>query len=112
MHEIRLTRRFVLETRQVTADGAGGAVVSWQSVGLLWAHVTTRTAREDFIAGQGRPRVWFRIFVRAAPPGAASRPRPEQRLREGDRIFNILTVAEHDLFGRYLEIVAEEGVLP
>ena len=33
------------------------------------------------------------------------------RLREGGRVFSILTVAERDVGGRYLEIVAEEGVL-
>lgn len=109
--ELRLSRRFVLETRRVVADEAGGVVASWQSLGLLWANVTTRTAREDFIAGQSRPRVWFRFIVRAVPPRAASRPQPGQRFREGERIFNILTVAEHDTFNRYLEIVAEEGVL-
>ena len=53
----------------------------------------------------------YRIVVRGAPVGAPSRPRPEQRLREGGRVFYILTVAEHDADGRYLEIVAEEGVL-
>jgi head-tail adaptor len=50
--------------------------------------------------------------VRAAPVGAASRPRADQRLREGDRVLDILTVAEHDGSGRYLEIQAEEGVRP
>jgi head-tail adaptor len=57
-------------------------------------------------------RVKYRMLLRAAPVGAPSRPRPEQRLREGARVFNILTVAEHDPAGRWLEIIAEEGVLP
>ena len=52
------------------------------------------------------------VLVRGAPVGSAARPRPEQRLREGERIFDILTVTEHDPAGRYLEIVAEEGVMP
>ena len=49
--------------------------------------------------------------MRGAPVGAASRPRADQRLREGARVYDILTVSERDAGGRYLEILAEEGVL-
>ena len=86
--------------------------MDWAPVGTLWADVRPRGGREEFIAGQPRPRVKYRVLVRAAPVGAPSRPRADQRFREGARVFNILTVAEHDFGGRYLEIVAEEGVLP
>jgi len=47
--------------------------------------------------------------VRGAPVGAASRPRPDQRFREGDRVFAILAVSEFDATGRWLECWAEEG---
>lgn len=110
--KLRLSRRLVLEGRQNLPDGLGGYLVSWKHLGTLWADIAARTGREDFIAGQARPRVKFRILVRAAPVGAPSRPRPDQRFREGGRVFNILTVAEADPRGRYLEIVAEEGILP
>lgn len=109
---IRLTRKLVLEGRLSLPDGTGGLLVAWQALGTVWANVVARAGREDFIAGQFRPRVKYRILVRAAPVGAPSRPCPDQRFREGDRVFNILTVAEHDLSGRHLEIEAEEGVLP
>lgn len=104
-----LSRPLVLEERQSTPDGSGGFAVSWQALGSLWADVRARTGREDFIAGQAVPRVKYRILVRGAPVGAPSRPRPEQRLRDGGRVFDILTVTEHDAEGRFLEIVAEEG---
>jgi head-tail adaptor len=108
---VRLLRRLVLEEPQRTPDGAGGFATSWTPVGTLWADVTARTSREELIAGAGRPRVRYRIVVRGAPAGSASRPRPDQRLREGGRVFSILTVAERDADGRHLEILAEEGVL-
>jgi head-tail adaptor len=108
----RLTRRLVLEERESLPDGAGGFAVSWRAVGSLWADVAPRTGREDFIAAQTRPRMRHRIVVRGAPVGAPSRPRTDQRLREGERIFNILTVTESDPAGRFLEVIAEEGVLP
>ena len=62
-----------------------------------------------FVAACGPPEVTAPSFVNA-PFGAASRPRPDQRLREGARVFDILTVAEFDPAGRYLEIEAEEGI--
>lgn len=112
MKTVRLSRKLVLEARQGLPDGSGGFVVAWQAVGTIWADIEARTGREDFIAGQAKPRMRFRILVRATPFGAPSRPRPDQRFREGARIFDILTVAEGDPAGRYLEIQAEEGVLP
>jgi head-tail adaptor len=109
---VRLLRRLVLETPETVPDGSGGFAVDWVPLGTLWADVTARGGQEEFVAGAARPRTRYRIVVRAAPVGAGSRPRPEQRLREGARVFDILTVAERDQDARYLEIVAEEGVLP
>lgn len=109
---VRLLRRLVLENAETIPDGAGGFAVSWVPAGTLWADVTARTGREDFVGAAVRPRTKYRIIVHGAPVGAPSRPRPDQRLREGARVFDILTVAEHDQAGRYLEILAEEGVLP
>ncbi len=107
----KLSRRLVLESPERVPDGSGGYSVSWQELGTVWANVAARTGREDFIAGKARSRVTHRILVRGAPAGASSRPRPDQRFREGERIFDIRTVAEHDATGRFLEILAEEGVL-
>ena len=111
-HGVRLLRRLVLETPDRQPDGAGGYAAVWTPLGTIWADVRPRGGREDFIAGRPRPRVKYRVLVRGAPVGSSARPRPEQRLREGERIFDILTVTEHDPAGRYLEIVAEEGVMP
>lgn len=96
-----------LETRVVTPDGAGGHAVEWQALGTIWAEVRPRSGREDFAGGQPRPRTTYRIVVRSAPVGAPSRPRADQRLREGRRVFDILTVS--DLDERFVEILAEEG---
>lgn len=109
---VRLSRRMVLEQRDLQPDGSGGFAAAWEPVGTLWADVRPGAGREDFVGARERPRVGYRILVRAAPVGAASRPRPDQRLREGVRVFDILTVTEHDPGGRYLEIRAEEGRQP
>lgn len=53
----------------------------------------------------------FRITVRAAPHGAPSRPKPEQRFRAGNRIFRILAVGEADAGTHYLTCFAKEEVV-
>jgi head-tail adaptor len=108
----QLSRQLTLEERVAVADGSGGFMGHWVGLGVHWAEVVAKTGREDFLAGRARPRVMYLIVVRAAPVGSASRPRPDQRFREGERVFSILTVAEADPAGRYLTIYAEEGVEP
>lgn len=107
---MRLNRRLVLEEAQRVADGAGGHVVTWRALGTLWARVEAATGREragEFVTLSSVP---YRITVRAAPQGAPSRPRPEQRLRDGARIFRITAVSEADAEGRYLACFAQEEV--
>ncbi len=110
MSAVRLGRRLLLEARVSVPDGAGGFATEWVARGTLWAEVTARTGSQDFIAAVARPRLRYRIVVRGVPVGSDARPRAEERLREGARIFDILTVTEADPAGRYLEIIAEEGV--
>jgi len=104
----RLTRRLVLEEAQAAPDGAGGHLESWVALGTLWAELRAGTGRSR--AGVIVPvgRVPWRITVPAAAQGAASRPRPGQRLRDGARHFMIHAVAESDTRGAYLICFAEE----
>ncbi|MFT3689372.1 head-tail adaptor protein [Paenirhodobacter sp.] len=106
----RLNRPLVLEEAVRTQDGAGGARLTWQALGTLWAEVTPGTGVEragEFVRLASVP---FRIVVRASPQGSAQRPRPEQRFRDGARIFRILAVAEHDLGQHYLVCFAREEI--
>ncbi len=50
----------------------------------------------------------WRITVRAAPEGDPRRPRPDQRMRMGARLFRIQAVTESDPEGRYLSCFAKE----
>ncbi len=106
---VQLTRRLVLEERGNVPDGHGGVFPNWQPLGAVWAEVDARTGREAQIGNRDTASVRYRIVVRGAPVGAASRPKPNQRFREGARVFNIQAVAEHDPRGRWLECWAEEG---
>ena len=110
MTAILLNRRMELEALTRLPDGAGGYTENWTTQGVLWAEVSSRTGRERFGDEVTISTVPYRITVRAAAEGAPSRPRPDQRLREGNRVFRILAVAERDPEGRFLTCYAREEV--
>ena len=110
MSGYRLTRALVLEAPQEVADGAGGFSLSWGALGTLWAEVRPGAGREAAGEEVRIATTLTRIFVRGAPEGSPRRPRPEQRFREGSRIFTILAVTERDAAGRYLTCFAREEV--
>lgn len=108
---VKLNRRLVLEEAVRVPDGAGGLSESWAPVGELWAEVKAGPGRERAGEHVTLSAVAYRIVVRAAPPGDPMRPRPDQRFREGARVFRILAVSEADGQGRYLTCHAREEVL-
>lgn len=108
MKPFRLNRKLVLEAPERISDGAGGFTTQWQPLGILWASVTARTGRETATAGAPISSMSYRITVRGAPYNAPQRPKPEQRFREGERLFVIQAVAEEDSDGRYLTCFAIE----
>jgi len=104
----QLTRKLVLETPATVPDGAGGFGESWQTLGTVWAEVKTGSGREKAGSFATLSSMAFRITVRGAPVGSDQRPRPEQRFRDGSRIFRILAVSERDPQGHYLICFANE----
>lgn len=107
---VALNRPMVLEEATVTPDGAGGHVTVWTALGTLWCELRAGAGseRRGLIAPEGR--MLFRVFLRAAPQGSPQRPRPDQRLREGGRVFTILAVSEADPSGAFLVCTAREEV--
>ncbi len=110
MRPPRLNRPLVLEEAVRHADGLGGYGGGWAALGTLWAEVLALGGRDVAADQLLVSTTRYRITVRAAAPGAPSRPRPDQRFREGGRLFRILAVAERDAAGRYLTCYAEEEV--
>jgi head-tail adaptor len=110
MMRFSLNRPMALEEPQITSDGAGGYESSWVTLGTHWTELRPGGGRElrGEIVPQGQ--MSFRIFLRAAPQGSPQRPRPEQRFREGERTFRIVTVSEADPLGAYLVCHAREEV--
>jgi len=105
-----LSRRLTLEAPTRVPDGAGGFSETWELIGYVWGHIDTVAAGTDAAPEGMAANVRTRITMRAAPVGSSRRPKPEQRLREGSRIFEIdaVTEAEHPL---YLWVWTSEAVL-
>ena len=108
----QLNRKLVLEDAYRVPDQAGGYQTQWQALGTLWADIVAGRGREQAVNALPLSRVPCRITVRATPEGAASRPKPGQRFREGTRIYAIQAVTEADPTGRYLTCQALEEVAP
>ncbi len=106
----QLSRSLVLEDPQRVPDGAGGYVESWTALGTLWAEVSALSGRSADQQGASLSLQRYRITVRATPVGSTSRPRPDQRFRDGTRLFRIDAVSEADARGRYLTCFAVEEV--
>jgi head-tail adaptor len=107
---MRLNRRLVLEEVERVPDGAGGFAELWVARGTLWGQVKAGSGRDAAGEFATLSTVPYRITVRAAPPGAPSRPKPDQRFREGARMFRILAVTEEEGAGTYLVCFAREEV--
>ena len=105
-----LNRKLVLEAPERVPDGAGGYEITWTALGEVWAEIKAGTGREKALEFMTIAALPLRITLRAAPEGAPSRPKPEQRFRAGSRIFRILAVTEADAGARYLTCFALEEV--
>mgnify|MGYP002631734395 CR=1 FL=1 len=103
-----LNRKLRLEVPYRSRDDAGGYETIWAVEGVLWASVAPGTGSEAELAGLSISTVPVKITIRAAPIGSPSRPVAGQRLRDGDRVFRVLSVTEADAMARYLICIARE----
>ena len=98
-----LKQRLVLEAPVETADDAGGVLRSYAPAAFLWAAVDPIDARADTRGGDAGATIRSRITVRAGPEITT-----RHRLRQGSRLWRIVSVREADRSGRLLAIEAEE----
>jgi head-tail adaptor len=105
----RLTTRLILEEQVAAPDGAGGEADIWVAIGEHHAVLLARNASEGEAGARRFGAVSYRATIRYAHHGAIVRPRPDQRFRDGARIFNILGVADVDDRRQWLTCWLEEG---
>lgn len=106
-----LNRRLALEVEERTADGAGGFVSVWQSLGTVWASLEVGAAREAVDGERVVPAQSVKVTVRAAGEGDPARPERGKRFREGGRAYPIQAVQLRDPRGLYLtcQCIEEDG---
>lgn len=100
-----LRDRVTLEQPSRTADGGGGATVTWETVAELWAFVRPISGTERLRADQVAGRITHEVWIRHRP-GVT----PAMRLRSGTRIFEIAAVLEGERRNR-LKCLCEERFL-
>lgn len=110
MTAVSLNRRLALEAPTRVPDAAGGYAETWVELGVLWADIRARSGREAAGEAVSLSKTGYRILVRATQYDAPSRPQAGQRFRDGNRIFQIRSVAEYDAKVRYLTCFCEEEV--
>lgn len=101
-----LRSELTLERAAYADDGAGGQVETWSEVGTVFGRIEPLEARSVFGAGQTIETTTHRVTLRFRS-GLTS----GMRMRRGDRVFEIVTVADPDETGRYLTCrVREKGL--
>ncbi|MBD3844538.1 phage head closure protein [Bosea sp. SSUT16] len=99
----RMRRRLVLEAPVAAPDGLGGATQSFAAVGALWAQLEWLSGVEQWREGRPEQLARYRVALRWRGDVDAGR-----RLRDGERIFDIRTVADPDGSRRRLVCLVEE----
>lgn len=100
-----LRHRMVLEAPVETPDGAGGVARSYEMVAALWAKVMPAIMRGDVVAAGTGATVTHLIVIRSRA-GITT----HHRLRDGARIFRVLSFRDADGQGRFIEISAQERI--
>ncbi len=86
-----LRRRLVLEAAVATPDGVGGVTRTYQTVAALWAQVEWLSGGEHWRRGRPEQAATHRVTMRWREGVDAG-----QRLRDGERLFDIRAVADPD----------------
>lgn len=107
---VLLYRSLVLESVTRQPDNAGGYAENWAALGVIWADIRAGFGRERLAAAATLSYVPYRVIVRAAPVGAASRPLAGQRFFDGARRYLIQAVADYGRDGLYLQCFCKQEV--
>ena len=104
----RLTVPLLLERAERVDDGMGGYRLDWRPLGIVHGQMRGGAGSERPGEIGAQSVVSWRITLRAGRDGDPRRPRPDQRLRMGNRVFRIEAVAEADARGLWLTCMAKE----
>lgn len=103
VHIGELRTRLSLEVASRTADGGGGASLTWSEVASVWARVTPRTGSESFAHDRVSGSATHEIVIRHRDDVT-----PDMRFREGARLFDIKAAFDADGQRHWLTCLVEE----
>lgn len=98
-----LRRRLLLEAPVETEDGASGCLRSFETIAAVWAQVEWLSGDERWRGERPEQAASHRITLRWRAGVDAG-----QRLRDGERVFNIRAVGDPDGGRRRLVCLVEE----
>lgn len=87
------------------SDGGGGYEATWQTVAKVWANIKPLSGNETMAAMQLEDRITHDIVIRYRGGVTAA-----QRIKYGDRLFNIRSVINVEERNVWMQLRAEEGV--
>jgi SPP1 family predicted phage head-tail adaptor len=99
-----LRHRVEIHSIKEVPDGGGGFIDEWQTDATVWAQIKPVSGVESLVGMQLQDSVTHDIIMRYRQLKA------KQRIKFGDRLFNIQSVIDIEERGRWLQIRAEEGV--
>lgn len=98
-----LRRRLLLEAAVTTPDGLGGTTQAYETVAAVWAQLEWIAGGERWRLGRPEQVATHRVTLRWRAGVDAG-----QRLRDGDRLFDIRAVADPDGGRRRLVCLVQE----
>lgn len=100
-----MRERVTIEQEVRSADGQGGFTKSWTVTATVWARVKPERGGEQLEAMRLEAQQMYRVTIRGGVTVT-----PKYRLGWNGLKLNIRSVTNPDEKGRFLEILAEEGV--
>lgn len=101
----KLRHRITLQRRSTETDEYGQPLDMWSDLATVWCSIEPLTGREYEFANQQQSLISHRVLIRANPD---IMPLPTDRLQFGDRIFQIVSVANPSELNHYLIIMCKE----
>ena len=98
-----LGHEVMLESQLRQPGPGGGATLSWQPLGLLWADIRPRTGHESLIDGRMTSRVSHEVWIRHRAGTNAA-----MRFRLGHRILEITAVLPAGSRNQWLRCLCRE----
>ncbi len=100
-----LRHRVVIEQPVRTQNDSGGWTTVWTEVATVWASVEPLSGGEQLRAMQLEEKISHRVTIRHRTGITA-----KMRLNFGGRLFNIRSALDRKERGRWLDILADEGI--